>query len=501
MYSLFDYLEKSFFTYSNKIAVQTEGIEYSYKKVYENSLLLSSKISSFDLIDQSRVAILLSNRNEYWEAIVGINHSNMIAVPINSNLNHIQINHIINDADIKIIITESAFKDRINKILQHKSLNIIYLDINEDNTENKLIKCTSANINSSNNLFCIIYTSGTTGEPKGVSISNNSMIMNAYAQIQVDYDNSKEIFLTSTPLYHLAALVRIISTIIISGTQIIVRKYETDLFLKTINDYNVTSTLLVPTMTLRIIEFLELRKLSLNSLKSIIHGTTAVNVHYLKKIINLINCRHYVGWGLSEGGVMLTELSPEHYLRNSERFSSVGKPTLGCSLKINYKGNSSDGEVLVKSNRMMSRYWNSKYSAISNDGWLSTGDTGYISDDGYLYITGRIKDLIIKGGVNISPLEIEKEILNNRLIKEVAVIGINDTYWGEDIALFVSAKKEINFDKFILYLKTVLNKQTFPKYIIILNELPKNDVGKINKFFLKENFNNYNYIKFDEKQN
>ena len=157
--------------------------------------------------------------------------------------------------------------------------------------------------------------------------------------------------------------------------------------------------------------------------------------------------------------------------------------------------------MLVKSNRMMSRYWNSKYSAISNDGWLSTGDTGYISDDGYLYITGRIKDLIIKGGVNISPLEIEKEILNNRLIKEVAVIGINDTYWGEDIALFVSAKKEINFDKFILYLKTVLNKQTFPKYIIILNELPKNDVGKINKFFLKENFNNYNYIKVDEKQN
>ena len=78
---------------------------------------------------------------------------------------------------------------------------------------------------------------------------------------------------------------------------------------------------------------------------------------------------------------------------------------------------------------------------------------------------------------------------------------IRDSYWGEDIALFVSAKKEINFDKFILYLKTVLNKQTFPKYIIILNELPKNDVGKINKFFLKENFNNYNYIKFDEKQN
>ena len=234
--------------------------------MYENSLLLSSKISSFDLIDQSRVAILLSNRNEYWEAIVGINHSNMIAVPINSNLNHVQINHIINDADIEIIITESAFKDRINKILQHKSLNIIYLDINEDNTENKLIKYTSTKINSSNNLFCIIYTSGTTGDPKGVSISNNSMIMNAYAQIQVDYDNSKEIFLTSTPLYHLAALVRIISTIIISGTQIIVRKYETDLFLKTINDYNVTSTLLVPTMTLRIIEFLELKKLSLNSL-------------------------------------------------------------------------------------------------------------------------------------------------------------------------------------------------------------------------------------------
>ena len=104
---------KVIFTYSNKIAVQTEGIEYSYKKVYENSLLLSSKISSFDLIDQSRVAILLSNRNEYWEAIVGINHSNMIAVPINSNLNHIQINHIIKDADIKIIITESVFKDKM----------------------------------------------------------------------------------------------------------------------------------------------------------------------------------------------------------------------------------------------------------------------------------------------------------------------------------------------------------------------------------------------------
>jgi acyl-CoA synthetase (AMP-forming)/AMP-acid ligase II len=353
-----------------------------------------------------------------------------------------------------------------------------------------------------------MYTAGTTGRPKGVPLKHSGFVSYILDSVDpVDPDIEEKNLLT-VPLYHIAGIQAMLAAVYGGRTLVLMSQFEVKEWLETAEKERANRAMLVPTMLKWIIDDPDFDKYDLSSLKVITYGAAPMPYEVIKKAIDVLPSARFINaFGQTETASTITFLGPEdHIIEGTEEekekklkrlTSSIGKPLPDVQVKIvGEEGNSLPvlevGEIMAKGTRIMSGYWKDEEKTaqvITSDGWLRTGDTGYIDEEGYIYLEGRADDLIIRGGENISPKEIEDVLYSHPKIEDAAVIGVSDPEWGQECRAIVVLKKgeSVTEEEVIEHCKGLAGFKR-PKSVVFVDELPLNQMGKVLKKKLREQY-------------
>lgn len=441
-----------------------------------------------------RVALLSPNDISYFQLLIACGRIGAIFVPINWRLSLYEIQYILDDCTPKLIGYHPNFMERIKDDIfsSYQAFQVV-----QENLD-KAGEFFSENTLPEKDPLAIIYTGGTTGKPKGVVLSHQSIIWNGINTIISWKLTNEDTTLTYMPLFHTGGINALSLPILMAGgTVVIARDFKPDKAIGYLNKYQCTTVLLVPTMYQMMIETEEFKRTSFQTMKTFLSGGAPcpLEIYEAFKRKGLL---FKEGYGLTEAGPNNFFIDP---IDAGRKRGSVGKPMMFNLIKL-IKENGEEvkvhevGEVIIKGKHSFEYYWNNKEATEETirDGWIHTGDLAKKDEEGYYYIVGRKKDMIITGGENVYPLEVEHWLAAHPQVNEVAVIGIPDRKWGEKVTAFIAVKKGQSLlkEELITHCYYKLGKYKIPKIFYFIEELPTTSVGKIDKKKLKELAMSYN---------
>lgn len=491
MYSNINGFLKKVCSFSNDTAVFFEGNEITYGEILANVSIYESHLKAMGVKHGDVVGIMLPNSPAFIYGLFSIWKTGAIAVPINILLKKDEIKYILEHSKMRAIISESKFAEIFPEfVIAEKIDSVNFFDTAA------LAKPGEA---SADDVAVIIYTSGTTDNPKGVMLTYENLFSSVASWLEVIKQDSQDTILISLPLFHIFGLtLTLLTTFYTGGRCVILSRFTPEGAIELIYRYKVTILLGVPTMFAQILNLQNIDVSELSSLHFCISGGASLPDEILNAFEKKFKVSILEGYGLTEASPLVA-INPY----GEQKKGSVGKRVPGVEVKI-IDGNGLEvktgevGEVVVKGRNIMKGYY--KMPDITGksvqDGWLYTGDLGKTDGDGYLYIVDRKKDLIITGGYNVFPKEVEKIILSKSDVSEAAVIGIPDPVKGEIIKAFVVLKEEAscNEENIIKYCKERIAPFKCPKIVEIVQSLPKNATGKILKKALRRTHPEYKDI-------
>ncbi len=352
---------------------------------------------------------------------------------------------------------------------------------------------------SEDDVISIYYTGGTTGVPKGclhASANRVHTYLTAMSEIGLGVRHT---FLHVAPMSH-ASNVFMLPVCLRGGTQLVLDRFTPELFLQTVAKHKVTATFVVPTMLYRILDYPDLKKFDSGSLNTIIYGASPIGPERLRQAMAAFGPVLVQVFGQTESPMFLTTLSKEDHveaLKHEGRLASCGKPTLMCQLRLvdddgREVAPGGEGEIAVKAPNMMLGYLNKpeETAKTMKNGWLHTGDVGRRDSEGYVYILDRKKDMVISGGWNVYPKEIEATIHEHPAVADVAVIGVPDPSWGEALKAVVVRHpgKAVTAEEIIQLCKDRKGSIKAPKSVDFVDQIPLTSVGKHDKKALRERY-------------
>jgi long-chain acyl-CoA synthetase len=351
--------------------------------------------------------------------------------------------------------------------------------------------------------ICIIYTSGTTGVPRGALYRQRQFIEDTKTLVIDMSLQPGDRRVQITPLFHIAGNTHFRSSLYTAGCNIIVKFFDAAKTLQIIQKERATHMDFVPTHLVAMLNLPEAQKYDLSSMKFLWYGASPMPLEVLKKGMEVFGPIFGQGYGQSESGPAISHMSKDDHnvldrpAKEQKKLSSAGRPDIGVQVRIvDEKENDVEpgevGEIIVKSKQVMVEYWHKPEDTKANlvNGWLHTGDMGYYDDEGYIYIVDRKKDMIITGGENVYPREVEEVLYRHPAVLEAAVIGIPDPYWIEKVHAVVTTKKgeKVATEELIAFCKKHLAGYKAPKSVEFVDALPKNPSGKILKRELREKY-------------
>lgn len=493
----------------DKIYLYFQDQEYSYREIngIYNQVAGHLKESAFSPGDNA--AILVPNSPEFLFFYFGIMKAGGRAVTLNTLLKADELEYIINDCDARVLCTTPHFLkllepvwEKLTKIerviLTEKPENkppvtqpITYMaEIREKGDAGYQLEPPV----KADDIAQIIYTSGTTGRPKGVMLDHANIIYNSYVAPRKISLEEDDIGLCIMPLFHVnAQIASMMSTLQVGASVVLEEMFKPRSFIKTLKKYRCTTFSAVPTIYNYLNEMKDTDGEKLDFLKACVCGAAPMPVDVFNKFEEKFSAKIIEGYGLSEG-TCVSSLNP---LEGKRKIGSIGIPIDGQEMAIwDDEGkplpDGEIGEIVIKGPNVMRGYYgNDKATNESvRDGWLRTGDQGYRDQDGYYFISGRKKEMIIRGGENIYPKEIEEVLYEHEDVSECAVIGIPDKKYGEEVAAFVILVpgSTLTTKDIKNYLRVKLADYKRPRVIDIVHDLPKTATGKVQKVKLVEEY-------------
>ncbi|MBI3027469.1 long-chain-fatty-acid--CoA ligase [Candidatus Woesearchaeota archaeon] len=483
----------------DKVAIEFEDQRVTFREIDLQANKAANAFHGIDIIKGDRVAQYIPNSLELVYSLVGNFKNGSIVVPMNIGFKEQEIHHILSDSGAKVVITDMERLPIVRNIAgKLKDLkHIILVDGKEQGTYsfNELVK--NASDKESNVLIkdedhsIIFYTSGTTGKPKGAALNQINITSNVKALAQAWKWTEDDVFLLTLPLYHIHGIgVALCGSLYIGNFTILRKKFVAEEALETIQKRKVTLFMGVPTMYFKLLEVEGLEKYDLSSIRLFVSGSAPLSKDLFYKLKKAFGHEILERAGMSES--MMNFSNPY----DGERIpGSVGPCLPGVKVRITDKNFNdipagTEGEILIKGPNVFNGYWSKlKYNKeVFKDGWFVTGDVGKVDEKGYVYIIGRSKDVIISGGINIYPREIEDIVESMPQVKECAVVGVPDKEFGESVKAYVvlSPGETLAEDDVVDYCKEKLASFKKPKFVEFLDALPKNTMGKILKEELRK---------------
>lgn len=436
-----------------------------------------------DIQKGDRVALMTYNQAEVFELLFACGKIGAIFVPLNWRLSGEELKVIVDDSMPKILMHHEDFAAKITTLERPGLRTFALQEVTVDSYPVKFKPLELSELDP----WLMIYTGGTTGRPKGVVLSHRAVVWNALNTIVSWGLTPDDVTLNYMPLFHTGGINALCLPILMNGgTVVIGNQFDPEEALYYLNYYRCTIALFVPTMYHMMQQTEEFQKQDFPSMKVFLSGGAPCPLIIYEKFFAR-GLPFKEGYGLTEAGPNNFYISPEDAMRKP---GSVGKPMVFNDVKIirfdgQEAGTNEVGELLIRGNHCFSGYWKNEEASkeVFKGGWLYTGDLARRDEDGYYYIVGRKKDMIISGGENIFPQEIEQVLGAHPAIDEVAVVGLPDEKWGEVVTAFVSKRPGAIVDDVDLatYCKGKIAAYKIPKSFVFLSEIPKTVVGKIDK--------------------
>jgi len=446
-----------------------------------------------------RVAIIAKNRPEYLEIIYGCWHAGLIVVPINSKLHVNELSFILEDSGAKLCFMSGDLSATSRYIKSSWLEKIIEIGTSDyiglfEGKESQIVSC------DKDEIAWIFYTSGTTGKPKGAALSHRNLLAMCHCYFtDVDCEGVSETMLHIAPMSHGSGLYSLAQ--IMRGRVNVFPEsagFDVNEVFSLIQSWPNVCFFAAPTMIKRLVDS-DTEGDTVN-LKTIIYGGGPMYLGDLKAGLKRFGAKFSQLYGQGETPMTITAMSERIHADNTHprwenRMKSVGTAQSAVEVKVvNQSGEELNagetGEIIVRGDTVMSGYWNNDFASAETlkDGWLHTGDNGVFDDDGFLTLQGRSKDLIISGGTNIYPREIEELLVTHAGISEVSVIGRPDPEWGETVVayLVLAPGAELNVGKLDQFCIDNIARFKRPKHYRAVTELPKNNYGKVLKTHLRK---------------
>ncbi|XQY92445.1 class I adenylate-forming enzyme family protein [Metabacillus sp. HB246100] len=468
--------------------------KWTYKELHEQALRWAMFFQDKGLQQGDRVVVVAQNSPIFFEMMFACQKIGCVLTPLNWRLSEAEIREIALHAEPALMVFDDfslqAFPTLQTLGFQWEPLNRVKEKINIQ----EFCGLIDESKPKDHLPWLMIYTGGTTGKPKGVVITERAINWNAYNTIITWGLTEKDTTLTYMPMFHTGGINALsIPLLMAGGTVVVANKFSASEAIQLLHEYTCTIALFVPTMYHMIVEDPLFQKMPFSSMTAFLSGG-APCPHTIYEKFQQRNLPFKEGYGLTEAGPNNFSITPE---RAHTKVGSVGKPMLLNEVKIvNNEGlevqTGEVGELIIKGNHMFTEYFRNEKATMEalRNGWLHTGDLAKQDHEGDYFIVGRKKEMIISGGENIYPLEIEQILIAHPNVREATIIGVKDERWGERVIAYVSVKSPevITVSTLIEHMRPSLASYKLPKEIVILHELPKTAVGKIDKKRLVETY-------------
>ena len=450
-----------------------------------------------------RVALLDKNSPEQFEILFGNSKAGVVTVPINWRLSPDEVIYILNHSEARIVFVGAEFAEPLmqRRAKLEREVRIIVMD--EDAGDAYSLWLTAAPTTAPrietkpDDVSLQLYTSGTTGRPKGVMLTSRNLFTLLNASDDLWGLDSHSISIVCMPLFHIGGIGWALACLLHGGAVCLTREFEPKSMLATIEAHKATHANFVPAMLAALTDAAQHVEYDYSSLALILYGTAPISKPLLMASMRTFGCCFNQVYGLTETTSAITQLDWDDHKAGLDRLQSAGRAYPWIELKIvdpnseRQCRSGETGELWVKSAQNMKGYWRDPEATLRSQkpgGWLATGDAGYLDEDGYLFLTDRVKDMIVSGGENIYPAEVERVLVEHDMVNEVAVIGIPHDRWGEEVKAMVVPASDVRLDEaeLIDWCREHLARYKCPKSVDFIDALPRNATGKVLKRILRE---------------
>jgi len=488
---------------------------YSFNEVGELSCRIANGLLAAGFPKETKGAVWAVNDVTAWTCTLGLWRANMCWIPVGARSSADENHYVLDAFDCEVLFFQKYFASVIAELKPRLPKIKLWICVDGDPPELpdarslmdwvKDQPATRPNVPvDMDDVVMLSSTGGTTGMPKGVMNTHRSVqTFCAHFMMGCPYGaEEKPVNLAAAPMTHTAGVLSVPCTAR-GGTVVVVTKPDPAVLLGAIPKYRITEFFLPPTVIYRLLDIPDLgKKVDFSSLKYFMYGAAPMSVEKLKQAIEVIGPVMMGGYGQTEAPASISYLPPdEHFaggkVASDERLSSVGRPNPLISVEIMNDVNQilpqgETGEICVCGDLVMKGYYKApeKTAETIIDGWLHTGDVGHIDAEGYLHITDRKKDMIISGGFNVYPSEVEQVVWSHPAVRDCAVIGVPDEKWGEAVKAVVelNAGQSVTSEELIALCKDKLGSVKAPKTVDFVETLPRSPVGKVLKKDLRAQY-------------
>jgi long-chain acyl-CoA synthetase len=505
--TLSDTLIKNVTEQADDVAVRLREHALTWADLDQRSSQMASALTAAGVAAGDRVAFIDKNSVEFFEMAFGAAKIGAVPVPVNWRLAAPEMAYIINDAGAVVVFIHSDFAEHLAAMrgeLTSVDHIVVMGEAGDDEAYEDWLAAHAADgferhDADPHDVALQLYTSGTTGHPKGAQLTH----YNATSLIEVASDwgmNDKSVSLAAMPLFHIGGSGWALFGMAMGAETVLLREADLEQLLSDISTYGITHAFLVPAV-LQFLQIMPLDGIDLSSMELIVYGASPITEEVLVGSMTMFGCEYMQVYGLTETCGAVTMLPPEDHQPGgdlAELLRAAGKPMRGVELRIVDPETGDDaadgdvGEVWIKSPTNMAGYWNlpeASAEALPGGGWFRSGDAGYMKN-GYLFLHDRVKDMIISGGENIYPAEIENVLMGHDEVADVAVIGVPSDKWGETpkAIVVVAADTTPTAEELIEFCRTQLARFKCPTSVDFVDSIPRNPTGKILKRELRAPF-------------
>jgi acyl-CoA synthetase (AMP-forming)/AMP-acid ligase II len=503
----------------DKLAIVFEDKRYTFSQLNERVNRLANGLMKLGVQKGDRVSFIQVNCNQCVETYFAVAKAGAIYLPLNFRAKEKELSYMLNSAEATTLIAGERYIPMIQSIRpelkylknlisiekKHEDL-LYYEDIIKSSSSDEVVTPID-----DKDTTILMYTAGTTGLPKGVMLSHTSFSTYVLENVSPPDPEAEERNILTVPLYHVAGIQAMMAAIYGARTLVMERQFEPEEWMTLVEKEKANRAMMVPTMLKQLLDHPNFKKHDLSSLRVITYGAAPMPLPVIRKALDEFPGVSFINaFGQTETASTVTALGPEDHVitgtpeereKKLKRLASIGKPMSDIEMKVvddagNTLGVGEVGEILARGPRVMSGYWKDEEKTkktIDKDGWVHTGDIGYVDEDGYYFLSGRSSDIIIRAGENISPEELENVVREHPKVEDVAVIGVPDETWGEEPRAVVILKKGVAKskaveDEIMEYCRQNLASYKRPRTVVFVDDLPRNPMGKLIKREIREKY-------------
>jgi acyl-CoA synthetase (AMP-forming)/AMP-acid ligase II len=491
----------------DRVAIHFEGQSTTFAELDRRTNQVANGVIAEGVRSQARIAYLSKNVPAFFELWFGAAKADVVLVPVNFRLAAPEVAYVVDDAGAELLFVGADFYPVVETIAQNlKSVRRIVALDGRHGSWTGYAEWLAAQPGHDPALsiareHCAIqmYTSGTTGHPKGAQLSHANLLTllpGALSQFGAWHDN--DVNLVCMPLFHIGGSGWALIGFYRGIPTVLMRDPDPVAILRLIPEYRITKAFMVPALMLFLMQVPQCRATDFSSLELICYGASPAPIDLVRNALKTFGCGLAQVYGLTETTGAITYLPPEdHDESNATRLKSCGKAMTGIDIRVvDAEGDDvavgEVGEIVTRSAQNMLGYWNQPEATrrAIRGAWFYTGDAGYLDADGYVYIYDRVKDMIISGGENIYPAEVENALFGHPAVADVAVIGVPDDTWGEAVKAVVVRKlgAVVTADELIAFARDRIAHYKAPRTVDFVEALPRTPTGKILKRELRKPF-------------